>query len=185
MVVNRQGEIWVDLAGARDFVRRLRRALRLGRRDFNVCFVGDRDIARLNKTFRGKARRTDVLSFPWRDNWKLENGNWKLVKPNLEIGNWKFEKSPKRLGGRVSNLEFPVSNFQFPVSSFEFQNFLGDIVISAPTARRNAHAEGHSIMREIRWLILHGVLHLLGYDHTTDHGEMVAFEHDLRARLRT
>ena len=65
----------------------------------------------------------------------------------------------------------------------EFQDFLGDIVISAKTARRNARAEGHALRTEIRWLILHGVLHLLGYDHETDSGEMAALELSLRERL--
>jgi probable rRNA maturation factor len=62
-------------------------------------------------------------------------------------------------------------------------NFLGDVVISVETARRNAAAEGHSTLLEIRWLILHGVLHLLGYDHEHDSGEMVALELALREQL--
>ena len=65
-----------------------------------------------------------------------------------------------------------------------FKNFLGDVVISPRTARRNARAEGHSIRTEISWLILHGVLHLLGYNHETDNGEMTALELSLRDRLR-
>ena len=65
----------------------------------------------------------------------------------------------------------------------EFAGFLGDVVISVETARRNARREGHSTANEIRWLILHGVLHLLGYDHETDRGEMTALEISLRARL--
>jgi rRNA maturation RNase YbeY len=65
----------------------------------------------------------------------------------------------------------------------EFKNFLGDIVISVDTAKRNARKEGHSTLNEIRWLILHGVLHLLGYDHERDHGEMTRLEHALRRRL--
>ena len=43
--------------------------------------------------------------------------------------------------------------------------FLGDVVISVPTARRQASARQHSLKREIAWLMTHGVLHLLGYDH--------------------
>ena len=56
-------------------------------------------------------------------------------------------------------------------------------MISAETARRNAAAAGHSTWTEIRWLILHGALHLLGYDHATDDGEMTALELSLRGRL--
>jgi len=62
-------------------------------------------------------------------------------------------------------------------------NFLGDVVISVETARRNARAEKHSTLNEIRWLVLHGVLHLLGYDHEHDIGEMIALELALREQL--
>jgi probable rRNA maturation factor len=65
----------------------------------------------------------------------------------------------------------------------EFKNFLGDIVISVDTAKRNARQEGHSTLNEMRWLILHGVLHLLGYNHERDHGEMTRLELALRSRL--
>lgn len=65
----------------------------------------------------------------------------------------------------------------------EFAQFCGDIAISAETARRNAAVEGHSTLNELRWLILHGVLHLLGYDHETDTGEMVSLELSMRDRL--
>jgi len=65
----------------------------------------------------------------------------------------------------------------------EFRNFLGDIVISVATAERNARAEGHSTEEEIRLLILHGVLHLMGYDHETDQGEMNSLELSLREQL--
>jgi ssRNA-specific RNase YbeY (16S rRNA maturation enzyme) len=57
------------------------------------------------------------------------------------------------------------------------------VVISVETARRHAAMEGHSTLNEIRWLILHGVLHLLGYDHEDDTGEMVALELALRDKL--
>ena len=56
-------------------------------------------------------------------------------------------------------------------------------MISAHTARRNARAEGNSTANEIRWLIVHGLLHLLGYDHETDVGEMTALELSLRDHL--
>lgn len=62
-------------------------------------------------------------------------------------------------------------------------DFLGDVVISVQTAGRNAGAEGHSTLNEIRWLILHGVLHLLGYDHEHDTGKMTALELALREQL--
>lgn len=142
MIVNRQTRTAVDVAGARLFAGRVRKALRLGRRDFNVCFVDDRAIKRLNEQYRGKPKATDVLSFPWQS-----------------------------------------SNGARGAAASEFAGFLGDIVISVDAARRNARREGHSTANEIRWLILHGVLHLLGYDHATDRGEMTVLELSLRKRL--
>jgi len=65
----------------------------------------------------------------------------------------------------------------------EFGNFLGDVVISVETARNNARVEAHSTLNELRWLILHGVLHLLGYDHENDDGEMNRLELSLREEL--
>jgi len=65
----------------------------------------------------------------------------------------------------------------------EFRHFLGDVVISVETARRNARLARHSELAEIRWLVLHGLLHLLGYDHERDHGEMRRLELALRERL--
>jgi len=60
---------------------------------------------------------------------------------------------------------------------------LGDIVISVPQAARQARAAGHSLPREIRLLLLHGYLHLLGYDHEVDDGTMRRLESRLAQRL--
>ena len=60
---------------------------------------------------------------------------------------------------------------------------LGDIVISIDQARRQATDQKHSLATEVRYLILHGVLHALGYDHETDSGEMNALEVKVRAKV--
>lgn len=60
---------------------------------------------------------------------------------------------------------------------------LGDIVISVDQARKQAGEERHSTATEVRYLILHGVLHALGYDHETDAGEMNALELELRVAV--
>ena len=62
--------------------------------------------------------------------------------------------------------------------------FLGDIAIAPAVARRNAKALGRTLSEELKVLILHGVLHLLGYDHETDRGEMERIEMRLRRKLR-
>jgi len=56
----------------------------------------------------------------------------------------------------------------------------GEVVISLDAARRQANELGHDELRELSELVLHGVLHLVGYDHERDHGEM----DDLELRLR-
>ncbi len=58
--------------------------------------------------------------------------------------------------------------------------FLGDIVISVDQARRQAADEKHSTATEVRYLILHGILHALGHDHESDQGEMNALEVEVR-----
>lgn len=60
---------------------------------------------------------------------------------------------------------------------------LGDILVSVETARRQARAAGHPLGREVRILLLHGYLHLLGYDHETDGGTMRRVERRLAGRL--
>jgi probable rRNA maturation factor len=59
---------------------------------------------------------------------------------------------------------------------------LGDILISLPAARRQAADAGHPVERELKVLLLHGVLHCLGYDHEADQGEMERLERRLRRR---
>ena len=60
---------------------------------------------------------------------------------------------------------------------------LGDIVISVETAETNAKRLGRTLPRELEVLALHGFLHVLGYDHETDHGEMETLEKRLRRRV--
>ena len=62
-------------------------------------------------------------------------------------------------------------------------DYLGDIVISADTAARQAKEASHSLDREVNELVIHGVLHLCGYDHETDQGEMNRLELKLRRKL--
>ena len=60
---------------------------------------------------------------------------------------------------------------------------LGDIAIAPAVAKRNAKNYGRTLPAELKILILHGVLHLLGFDHEADHGEMDRTEKKLRRRL--
>jgi probable rRNA maturation factor len=68
----------------------------------------------------------------------------------------------------------------FPGGDGQEGRHLGDILISVPTARRQAAAAGHGVDRELRILLLHGLLHCLGYDHESDDGTMERLERRLR-----
>ena len=74
----------------------------------------------------------------------------------------------------------------FPSSSESFENEepgLGDIVISLEQAKRQAKENGLGLNDEIAQLILHGMIHLCGFDHETDNGEMNRLEIRLRRKL--
>jgi probable rRNA maturation factor len=93
-----------------------------------ITFLDDKAMRKLNETYRGMKRTTDVLSFP-QNGSKLMNLNTAIAKTN-----------PKTL-------------------------ILGDIVISIDTAKKHARFYGNDLEKEILKLIVHGTLHLLGYDH--------------------
>ena len=100
----------------------------------------------------------------------------------------------RRKKGPTDVLSFPAVDRRVPVSfpprpapgsrfRSKAQAFLGDVAISPATARRNAKRLGRTLPSELQILILHGVLHLLGYDHETDRGQMDRIEARLRRKL--
>jgi probable rRNA maturation factor len=92
----------------------------------------------------------------------------------------------KALNGRFrgKNRATDVLSFSVSVEDGRGKALAGEIAISADIARRNAQALGHGAAQEVKILALHGVLHLGGYDHETDDGEMARREAELRAQLR-
>jgi probable rRNA maturation factor len=86
---------------------------------------------------------------------------------------------------RDLNRRFRRKNKPTDVLSFpsDTAKLAGDIAISAEIAADNAARLGHSLETELKILVLHGLLHLAGYDHETDEGEMATQEAKLRARL--
>jgi probable rRNA maturation factor len=76
-----------------------------------------------------------------------------------------------------------VLSFPADASMPGAEKFAGDLAISVPTARRQGAAYGHSLAIELKVLMLHGLLHLAGYDHETDSGQMARRERVLRAKL--
>ena len=87
----------------------------------------------------------------------------------LPIGRTFGKRRPKRSGASAKFLSSPA--------------YFGDIAISPATARRNALRFGRKLDDELRILIVHGVLHLMGYDHETDNGKMDRREQKLRREL--
>jgi probable rRNA maturation factor len=85
---------------------------------------------------------------------------------------------------RALNRQYRGKNSSTDVLSFpaEEPSHLGDVVIASGVARRQAKAAGHSLQTELRVLALHGLLHLLGYDHEHDDGRMARAERRLRLR---
>ncbi len=77
-------------------------------------------------------------------------------------------------------LSFPAEPFK---NTNAAERAAGDVAIGVETARRQAAEQGHALNTEIKVLILHGLLHLAGYDHETDAGKMQRRERQLRARL--
>lgn len=99
--------------------------------EFNVIFIDNDEIRRINKEYRGKDQVTDVISFAFEDNLDVVYDNYRL---------------------------------------------LGEIYISVDKAREQAVEYGHSYLREIAFLAVHGLLHLLGYDHMEKDEEEIMFK---------
>ena len=96
---------------------------------FDIVFIDDEEMHKMNKEYRGIDRTTDVLSFALNDNKHIES----------------------------------------------VINSLGDIFISIPKMKSQAVEYGHSEKRELSFLTLHGILHLLGYDHIEKNDEEIMF----------
>ena len=88
-------------------------------------------------------------------------------------------------------LSFPISSLPSRPSTVRvgqagglpYADGAGEIAISYHAARRQSVEHGHKVQHEIEILMLHGVLHLLGLDHETDHGRMLSVERKWRVRL--
>ena len=93
----------------------------------------------------------------------------------------------RKLNQQFRGKNYPTDVLSFPTEpeSFESEDEskLGEVVISFERAKAQARENGLSFTNEVQQLILHGLLHLCGYDHETDHGEMNRLELKLRKRL--
>jgi probable rRNA maturation factor len=93
------------------------------------------------------------------------------------------DRTMQRLNAGFRGVDQPTDVLSFPAGEPGGRpRILGDIAISLDTAARQAAEHGHSTGTELRVLALHGLLHLLGYDHETDQGDMRRLEERLRRR---
>jgi probable rRNA maturation factor len=116
--------------------------------------------------------------------------------PSAGLDRWLAAAAPARARGKVTialltdaamrklNARFRRADYATDVLSFpsDERGVLGDIAIARGVAAKQARALGHSGRIELRVLALHGLLHLLGYDHETDSGEMAKAEERLRRK---
>ena len=153
MIANRQRQVRISLPPLRKFIFRLCSRLALPRDSFSVAFVSNAEIRRWNLLYRGKNRPTDVLSFPTD------------APPRKNPPHPRSPRSPR------------------PRRSDSAPFYLGDVAIAPAVARVNARRLGRTFSRELRILILHGILHLMGYDHETDSGQMERRERRLRREV--
>ncbi|MCE5254176.1 MAG: rRNA maturation RNase YbeY [Actinomycetia bacterium] len=108
-----------------------------------VALVGEAEMVELNGRFRGLPESTDVLSFRYAD----AEEEW-LDGPVAEPG-----------GGAIAEEDRPAPD-------------LGEVVVCPAVVDRYAREEGADFGGRLAWALVHGVLHLVGYDHEKDHGEM-------------
>jgi len=147
-IANRQRRIPLRIGIYKTLGERILR--RLGRPDdeIGLSFVGDRRIRYLNRNYRGQDRPTDVLSFS-------------LLSEARNPGRLRSSRGRSNARTRRGKDSFPADSG----TAVGPPLLLGDIVISVPTALRQARAMRHSLRREISGLMIHGLLHLLGFDH--------------------
>lgn len=161
MILNRQRAVRVARQSLEKFLHRVQDELGLRDSDVAVCLVSDAEMARMNKSYRRKNGPTDVLSFPAKTYRRTARGQ-RLARKNSGGLRSLDANGPGARHGR---------------------SYLGDIAIAPETARRYAKKDGRSLASELRVLVLHGVLHLLGYDHETDTGQMDRAEQKLRRKF--
>ena len=129
-----------------------------------IVLVSDPRMRALNRTYRGKDYATDVLSFS------------ADRSPGRKGGIGRRGRNARKRAGLPLQPAPPIQPIQPILPS------LGDIVIARGVAKRQARAAGHAELDELRVLALHGLLHLLGYDHEGDNGRMRQVERRLRRK---
>jgi probable rRNA maturation factor len=107
------------------------------------------------------------------------------VELSIAVSN---DETIRALNAQYRETDAPTDVLSFPSDEFdpdEQVQYLGDIIISYPRASAQAEAAQHPVMNEIRLLVVHGVLHILGYDHLEpeEKAEMWAIQADILAAI--
>jgi probable rRNA maturation factor len=139
----------------------------------SIALVSDARVRALNRQYRRKDDTTDVLSFPVESS-SPPRGTRRINSVRSSADGDLFQRTTPR--------NKPGNKTDLPSVSSVVESFLGDIVIARGVARRQARGARHSELTELRVLALHGLLHLLGYDHERDDGRMRQLEHRLRRK---
>lgn len=165
MIVNRQRRVRVPVRALDEFVEEACRELRLPQQAFTICLVADDEMARWNSAYRGKKGPTDVLSFPVDGAPARDRSRTRPLR---------------KASASASTLRRTAMSEPHPPAS---DDYLGDIAIAPSVAQQNARLYERTFGDEMCILILHGILHLMGYDHETDTGQMNRREKRLRRVL--
>lgn len=178
MIVNLQRKVKLEARGYAPFLAEALAAIdEAAGGEAAVAFVSDRRMRELNKFFRGKEATTDVLSFPHEpDEFEVLSSAFSGPEAETEVLSPGFSRPE---GETLTTDHQTLTTDNRPPTTA----FLGDIVISAEQAARQAAEARLPLELEIKQLILHGLLHLCGYDHETDTGQMNTRELALRDHL--
>lgn len=166
-ISNRQSVCEVDERRLRDAVGRVLTGERIAFATISLALVDDSEIHRINREFLGHDYPTDVISF------RLGGGNQETEdwRQETEAGVEEFETDA--LGQRAASL--PPLNPQ----PSTFNHLDGELIVSTETAQREAAAHGWTVDDELLLYVVHGMLHLCGYDDLTDEARPI-----MRARER-
>jgi probable rRNA maturation factor len=128
-----------------------------------------------------RQRRRKIATTPW---VRLASQMLDAIgKPNSSATvAFVSDRKIRELNRQFRGIDKATDVLSFPTDPDELN--LGDIAISVETATAQARENGLTFKREIAQLMLHGLLHLSGYDHETDNGEMNRLELRLRRKLR-
>jgi probable rRNA maturation factor len=129
----------------------------------SLVITDDATVQQLNRDYRGIDAPTDVLSFANQDSPPVADWGADEAADEAEVAAWADDEADGEADGEADD--------ENDAMLAELIDYLGDVLIAYPYAARQAMAYQNSVAAELRLLTVHGVLHLLGYDHDTPEAE--------------